>query len=448
MNQYLSFVDKQRGLMLDTLEYIWKNPETGYKEWKTNAYLTEKFEALGYQLTQAGNIPGFTALLDTGRPGPTVAVFGEMDGLVIPEHPEADPETGAVHACGHCAQVSALLGLAAALKEPGALDGLSGKILLVAVPAEELIEFEYRLDLRSKGIIKYLGGKPEFLFRGLLDGVDLSFMVHTSQGAAHSAGCIRGSNGMMAKTVEFQGVSAHAGGAPHRGVNALYAANVALSAINALRETFKDADHIRIHPIITFGGASVNAIPDKICLESYTRGASMDAIVEANSKVNRAIAASAAAMGAKAVINDFPGYWPRNYHDEFIAVFSDAAAATGLKFNYKSYEWGTGCSDMGDICSVMPGVHPTINGATGKSHSSEYFISDPETACVDSAKMQYMALRLLLENHAVRANDIIANCKTEFACKEDYFAYIDKLDMNQQTVFYEEDGTIKLHYQN
>ena len=117
MNTVIANVEKHRDLILGTMDYLWKHPETGYKEWNTHRYLAEIFRNLGYTLTEAGNIPGFTAQIDTGRPGPTVAVFGEMDGLVIPAHPDADPETGAVHACGHCAQAAALVGIAAALKE-------------------------------------------------------------------------------------------------------------------------------------------------------------------------------------------------------------------------------------------------------------------------------------------------------------------------------------------
>ena len=140
MSNYAAYVEKHRQLMLDAVDYIWKNPETGYKEWKTHAYLEEAFAKLGYELTLAGDIPGFYAELDTGRPGPTVAVFGELDALICEDHPERDPQTNAVHSCGHCAQAAALLGLAAALKEEGATDGMCGKIRLVAVPAEELIE--------------------------------------------------------------------------------------------------------------------------------------------------------------------------------------------------------------------------------------------------------------------------------------------------------------------
>ena len=440
MEKYISYVEKHRQLIMDTLDYIWKNPESGYREWKTHAYLANIFQSLGYTITEAGNIPGFTATVDTGRPGPTLAIFGEMDALIIPEHPEADPETGAVHACGHCAQCAALVGIAAALKEPGALEGLSGKIMLVAVPAEELIEASYRLQLRSQGIIKYMGGKPEFLFRGLLDGVDLSFMVHTA-GRSFING---GTNGLIAKTMTFAGVSAHAGGAPHNGINALYAANLALSAINALRETFRDQDHIRVHPIITAGGSSVNAIPDKVTIESYVRGANMDAICSTNKKVNRACAAAAAAMGAKLQINDFPGYWPRRYTEDFIQVFADTAAAAGIDFVYTPHAWGSGCSDMGDICSVMPALHPSVAGSTGTGHGIDYQIGDPETACVGSAKWQYLAIRQLLEKDAQKAKSIVANYAPEFSSKADYFAYVDALDMDKQVVCYAENGNVTL----
>ena len=109
-------------LMLDAERWIWAHPETGYKEWKTHEYLETAFAKLGYELTLAGDIPGFTAEVDTGKPGPKIAVFGELDSVICASHPEADPTTGAVHTCGHNCQAAALLGLAAMLKEPGALD--------------------------------------------------------------------------------------------------------------------------------------------------------------------------------------------------------------------------------------------------------------------------------------------------------------------------------------
>ena len=439
-------IEKHRKLMFDALDYIWKNPETGYKEWKTHAYLVSEFEALGYELKLAGNIPGFTTLVDTGREGPTVAVFGELDSLVCETHPEADKTTGAVHACGHCAQAAALLGLAAALKEEGALDGLCGRILLVAVPAEELIEVEFREELRKQGVIRYMGGKPEFMYRGLLDGVDMAFMVHTASGNGVFAGISGGSNGCLAKSVCFEGVASHAGGAPHRGVNALYAANLAMNAINALRETFEDEDHIRVHPIITFGGDAVNAIPETVKLESYVRGAKMDKIVAANKKINRAIAASAAAMGANVKLKDIPGYWPRRYSRLGCEAIEEAFGSVIDDLRIEYNVWDGSCSDMGDVGAVMPALHPYISGATGKDHGNDYRISDPETACVSSAKVQYSLLCLLLSDEAERACKIIADYVPNFATMQEYFDYVDKVNIDCRAVCYGEGNKVSIDY--
>lgn len=446
MNKWEVALEKHRGIVLEALDYIWKNPETGYREWKTHAYLEEAFAKLGYELTLAGDIPGFTAMVDTGREGPTVAVFGEMDALICENHPEADPQTGAVHSCGHCAQVAALLGMAAALKEPGALDGMCGKILLVVVPAEELIEVEYREELRKKGIIRYFGGKPEFLARGLLDGVDISMMIHTGTSKPNTGSLNKGSNGCIAKTVTFQGVSAHAGGAPHLGVNALYAANLALSAINALRETFQDSDHIRVHPIITAGGDAVNAIPDTVKMESYIRGASIEAIVEVNKKFNRAMAAAAAAMGAKVHLCDQPGYFPRLYSEMLNDVMEETMKDVLDEVTYDRQGWAGGCSDIGDMGALMPIIHPHIGGATGKSHGNDYFIADPDSACIKSALAQLRFLSKILGNNAALAKEATERYQPTFSCKEEYFAFMDKLALNQNAVSYGEDGSVTLNF--
>ena len=66
MDKYVAMVEKHRQLILDAFDYIWANPEVGYKEWKTHKYLKDAFEKLGYELTEAGNIPGFVTTLDTG----------------------------------------------------------------------------------------------------------------------------------------------------------------------------------------------------------------------------------------------------------------------------------------------------------------------------------------------------------------------------------------------
>lgn len=441
MKELNAAVEKYRQLILDAERYIWKNPETGYKEYKTSAYMAENFRKLGYELNMAEGITGFTTLLDTDKPGPTVLVLGELDSIICPDHPESDPETGAVHSCGHHAQCAALLGIAAALKEPGMLDKFCGKIMLCAVPAEELLEIEFRNNLRAEGKIKYLGGKSEFMSRGYFDGVDLAFMVHTSS----EYGVGKGAVGCITKQIIYKGVASHAGGSPWNGRNALYAATCGINAINAIRETFKESDIIRVHPIITNGGAMVNAIPEKAVLESYIRGTTFDGICAANKKVNQALCGAALSIDTNVEIIDAPGYAPLVNDEGLIKVFAEAVESAIPEYDfYVSENISSGSTDMGDLCSVMPVIHPYSGGATGKSHGNNYQIVDPVSACVDSAKLQLGMLLILLSDGAARAKEIIENYQAPFASKEEYLSFMDSLARTGDRITYSEDGIAKV----
>lgn len=436
-------VEKNSKLILDTERYIWKNPETGFREWNTSKYLADIFENLGYTLTMAGDIPGFYTDIETGIPGPKVLIFGELDSLICNEHPEADPKTHAVHCCGHNAQCAALIGIAAALREEGVMDGLCGSVRLCAVPAEEGIEIGFRQGLREKGIISFYGGKVEFLHRGYFDGVDIAFMIHTTNG--EKALIKKGAVGNLRKAVRYKGVSAHAGGNPAGGINALYAATLGLSAINSLRETFKEADLIRVHPIITNGGAAVNAIPSDVTLESYVRGKTLEAIERENKKVNRALIGAAISMGAKIEINDKPGYHPLNNDDALMELTKEAMEyVMGKDGVVLDQVFVTGSSDMGDLSAIMPVIHPYMPGATGASHGSDYYIENPQTACVDSAKVQLIMLSLLLSNNAKHANHVIEDKCVSFASKEEFFERIRKLESEGERVEYFDNGEIRV----
>ena len=448
LEKLIANVEKHRQLILDANDYIWEHAESGYREWETCAYLAERFEAMGYTLTKAGNIPGFYTDLDTGRPGPKVLILGEMDSLIIPTHPNARKDTGCVHACGHHCQSAALLGIAAALKEPGALDGLSGSVRLMAVPAEEVVEFEFRDEMRKQGIIKYLGGKQEFLSRGYMKGCDLAFMVHTSYGDGCFEPANRGGNGCVFKYATFLGKAAHAGYSPHKGVNALYAANLAMNAVNALRETFQEADYVRTHPIITKGGSVVNAIPSLVSIENQVRTATMQSLIAENEKVNRAMAGAAAAMGTGLILTDRTGYAPLNTDLRLSDLYCKAAYLLDPENPIETNQtWSTGCTDMGDVSCLMPAIHPYCKGAAGPAHHDDYQIADVEKACINSAKVQLVLLELLLENEAAEARDIVNNFTPVYDTLEAYLADLDRLMIDKEAVKMNEDGTILLDYQ-
>jgi len=438
-------IEKQRQLIFDAYHYIWENAESGYREWKTSAYLEDAFEKLGYTLTKAGNVPGFYTDIDTGRPGPKVLILGEMDSLIIPTHPQANKDTGCVHACGHHCQSAALLGIAAALKEPGALDGLCGSVRLMAVPAEEIIEFEFREELRRQGVIRYFGGKQEFLARGYMNGCDLAFMMHTSFGEGSFEAPNRGCDGCVVKNATFAGKSAHAGASPHRGINALYAANLGIAAINFLRETFREADYVRTHPIITNGGSIVNAIPAQVTVENQVRTASMSSMIAINSKINRAMAGAAAAMGATLKITDRAGYAPLHTDLRLSELFCKAAGLVDPEHPIQpNPNWSTGCTDMGDISCLMPAIHPYCKGAAGPAHHEDYAIASFDKACMNSVKVQLILLELLLENDAAEAREIVRQFKPVYPNLEAYLADLDSLMIDKDAVTMNSDGTALL----
>ncbi len=447
MVDFRALTEKHRVQILNTYETIWANPETGYKEWKTTAFAEQIFESLGYTLTRAGDIPGFYTDIDTGRPGPVIALLAELDSVICASHPAADPETGAVHACGHAAQMAGLIGVAAVLKEPGALDGLCGKIRLMAVPAEELLEIAFRDTLRAKGTIRYYGGKVEFLYRGYFDGVDMALMVHSSN--LSSAGSqaryllVPGGNGCLLKNMIYEGKAAHAGGAPQNGINALYAANLGISAVNALRETFIEKDYIRFHPIITEGGQIVNAIPDRVKVESYVRGASWEAILEANEKIDRALASGALAVGGQLYYGDRPGYSPLHNDEELSSICADILRRTyDEEAVIISERWDTGSTDMGDLSTVMPVLQIYAAGAAGHGHGADYFIEDKDKACLGGAVALLSTVSTLLCDDAAKAYKVIAHAKPLFHSKEEYFSLMDSLFCDDPAIEYDDEGAM------
>lgn len=439
----LQCVEKHRQRIFDAERRIFHTPEPGFREWKTAGYLAEQFRELGYTLTEAGNVPGFYADLDTGRPGPRVLVMGEMDALPCGSHPDA--VEGIAHACGHNAQSAGLLGVAAALKEPGALEGLSGSIRLMAVPAEELVQLEFREELRRKGIIRFYSGKAEFMSRGYMGDVDMAVLIHTRDLKDKDFFARRGSNGFVRKEVIYRGVAAHAASAPEDGINALYAATLGLQAVNALRETFREDQKIRVHGIITHGGSASNVIPDEVRLELAVRGAEVETIRSVAKRVDRALVGAAVSLGAQIEIRNRPGYTPLYNDPAFLAVFKECAEVISgpEKVNIDRGNWSTGSTDMGDMCAVMPTIQPYATGAVGKGHGADYQIASPEKACVNSAKAEVLLLDALLKEEAKKAKEILAGFRAPFT-QEEYIAYLDSCFVESQPIVYGQDGSIRL----
>ena len=416
-------IDRQSEKIVAVGDTIRKNPELGFKEFKTSRLVEDTMREIGLQPKGGLAITGVRGEARGKKDGPTFALLGELDALVVAGHPVADPQTGAAHACGHNAQVASMLGAAMGLVGAKAFEHLAGRVVFFAVPAEEYGDVAWRVEQARAGKLEFLGGKPELLRLGHFDDVDMAMMIHlTPQREYKKAGLAASNNGCIVKTVRYMGRASHAGGAPHMGINALYAAHIGLAAINAIRETFKDEDSIRVHPIITHGGSQVNVIPADVRIETYVRGKSVEAILDANVRVDRALKAGALALGAQVEIETLPGYLPLFNHDGMGKYFvANASARLGAE-NVTQMGHRSGSTDMGDISHVMPTLHPYIAGSSGSGHGADYTITDPTLAYIENAKqLALMAVDMLWDN-AQSAKEIIGAFKPRLS-REAYLAF-------------------------
>jgi amidohydrolase len=299
------------------------------------------------------------------------------------------------------------------LTQSGISEQLAGNIVFFAVPAEEYVEINYRIGLIKSGQTTFLTGKQELVQLGQFDDIDMAIMIHTTgPDVSHgSMGLSPSSNGFVAKNIRFLGKASHAGGSPERGVNALYAAQLSLSAINAQRETFRDEDCVRVHPIITKGGDLVNIIPAEVTMETYVRAKTADAVLDASHKVDRSLRGAAMAMGCTVEIETVPGNLPLRNDPTLADVFRDNAGQLFGKETYRDYGHGGGSTDAGDLSQFMPLLHPMMTGAAGTHHQTDWCIADHEAGYVAPAKtLAMMAIDLLADN-AAKANKALAEFK-------------------------------------
>jgi amidohydrolase len=425
-------IDSARDRIVEIGEAIMDAPELGFKEYRTADRVKETLDGLGLEFEEGLALTGVKAVLRGGKPGPTVSLMGELDALQVPGHPRADPETGAAHACGHNAQIAGLMGAAIGLSRSGIAQELAGNVVFFAVPAEEYVEIDYRIGLVKSGQTSFLTGKQELVQLGQFDDIDMAIMIHSTspEVSEGSMGLSPSSNGFLAKNIKFIGKASHAGGSPQRGINALYAAQLALSAINAQRETFADEDCVRVHPIITKGGDLVNIIPAEVTMETYVRAKRADAILDASHKVDRSLKGAAMAMGCQVVIETVPGNLPLRNDAVLSEVFKDNAGSLFGIEQYRDYGHGGGSTDAGDLSQIMPVLHPVMTGGSGTHHQTDWCISDHDAGYVAPAKTLAMMALDLLAGEGARAPDVLERFQPAMSKQE----YLDR----QQAVFHTE----------
>lgn len=416
-------IDAHATAVIDCVKSIGQEAELGFKEQKTAAKVERFFEKLNIPYRQGLAITGVKGELGSGKRN--VAVLGELDAVICAGHPQMNPANGAAHACGHNLQIGALLAVAAGFASSNAAEHLAGRITFFAVPAEEYVELAYRNALREQGKIKYLGGKQELIRLGEFDDIDISMMIHSQKNTPENRVYIgKSSNGFIGKSIQYIGKTSHAAESPELGANALNAAMLGLMGIHAMRETFRDEDAIRVHPIITKGGDLVNSVPADVRLETYVRAKTMQAIDATHGKVDQALRGGALAIGTDVIIETTPGYLPLVSDLSMNEMFIENIKTVDPNVIIDNIDHFGASTDMGDVSHLMPTIHPFTGGVNEALHSKEFNVADYNIAVIAPAKAMAMTVIDLLYDDAQLAEQVLTEFKPVFTKAE----YIAKLD--------------------
>jgi len=127
--------------VLELRRHFHRHPEVSFGEHETSRQLGERLRQLGLELKPCPTETGVVAMLDTGKPGKTVMLRADIDGLPIHEESGVDFASradGRMHACGHDAHMAIMIGVARTLVDR--IWDVSGRYLFVFQPAEEIVE--------------------------------------------------------------------------------------------------------------------------------------------------------------------------------------------------------------------------------------------------------------------------------------------------------------------
>ena len=419
----LRLIDVHKDQIIAFAEDIEAHPEPGYEEFCTAGKTAEVLKNLGYKVTEHLARTGVKGTKSV-KEGPSLTVIGELDAIGCHSHPNANPVTGVAHACGHHAQMAAMIGCAIAMADPDVQKCLAGTVNFLAVPAEEYIDADKRTRLKKEGI-EFCCGKSEMIRTGVFDDTDIALTTHVHMVPVEedfylgNPAC----NGYSAERVTVRGKAAHGAIDPWNGVNALSITTSAIQMMGLMRETFREEDHVRLHNVIRKAGDVINSVPDEAIVETKVRAASLDKICEITDMVNRAYAGSAYAFGGKIEMEKLQGYMP------IIPRAADNAlieAADDLGLNYRTVQKGdfnNACTDVGDLSHLVPVVNFTFKGFEGKLHGADFKITDPEKAYILPAKLLALTVYKLLKNGGQEAKKITKSYTPVFN-KESYIQYV------------------------
>ncbi len=244
--------------LIETRRALHRQPELAFAEHRTAEVVAQRLRALSLEPRTGVGGTGVVADIGGVRPGPTLLLRADMDALPLEEVPGrsyGSEVPGRMHACGHDAHTSALLGAAALLAARG--DAISGRVRLMFQPAEEIG-----------------AGAAAMIADGALDGVDEALAAHVFSPMPFGVVGTRAGEmlvGLDLFELIVEGGGGHSGIA-HQSRDAVFAAAQLVSALQSIaaRET-APADMLVLTIASIEGGTAANVVAGRVTLRGTLR---------------------------------------------------------------------------------------------------------------------------------------------------------------------------------
>ncbi|MEM7143078.1 MAG: M20 family metallopeptidase [Actinomycetota bacterium] len=281
---------------------IHRDPELGLELPNTQRRITEALTGLGLDITLGESTTSVVADLDTGRPGPTVLLRGDMDALPLQEdHPSAftSENDGKMHACAHDTHVAMLASAAKLLSDNK--DSLSGRVRFMFQPGEEGHH-----------------GAKFMIDEGVLDGVDRAFAIHAFSTIPNGMVTIR-DGALMASADRFEvtiiGEGGHAS-APYQCADPIPALGATITGLHTMVGRSVEATRSGLVTVAHVeAGTTNNIIPHKAWMEGTIRAHDERTRTTLQENIGRVAEGVAAAHGCTCEAVVEPGYPVTINHD-------------------------------------------------------------------------------------------------------------------------------------
>ncbi|MGF0096559.1 M20 metallopeptidase family protein [Peptoniphilus sp. SGI.035] len=383
--------DKYIDQVISIRRKIHKNPELGFEEFETSKLIKKSLESLGITDIKEMAKTGIVAVIDSGKPGKTLALRSELDALPIDEDTNLEFKStvkNKMHACGHDVHAANLLGAAFILNE--LKNEFSGKVKLIFQPAEET----------------GAGGKY-MIEDGALENpkVDAIFGLHTVPEAIGNISYGFGEQTAYTDFFEIEiiGKSSHSA-KPQEGIDAILVGSNIVTSINTIISKFISPFDNATITIGTFcGGKAENIIADGVKLSGMIRATSLKSKNEIKDRIEKIVNNHCRAMGASSKIKFIDGY-PAVINDKNFTEYF-ASLADDFKCNYSEkilnvYEVKNpilAAEDFGFYSQLVPACYISIGAGNYAPQHNPKFRVDEDVFKISLSLTAYLTINYLKE---------------------------------------------------